>query len=197
MILHLGDLHPRRNLGVLIAVLSLLERRDDRLRDTSLVLVGADRGARATLEADAAKAGVRHAVQFVTDATDEEVAKLMRRADILAYPSLYEGFGLPVLEAMASGTPVVAARAAALPEVVGSAGLLVDPQNVREWHDALLHVLTSTGTAARLRDAGLQRAARFTWNQTARQTLIVYQECGRRSARGRRGSSTKNIMSIS
>jgi glycosyltransferase involved in cell wall biosynthesis len=180
-ILHVGDLHERRNVGTLIEALALLHARDDASNATELVLVGKDRGTRGPLMAQAEALGVAGAVRVVADADDREIVSLMRRASVFAYPSLYEGFGLPVLEAMACGAPVIASTAASVPEVVGDAGLLVDPHDVRGWYEALVAVLTSPSRTAALRHASLARAARFTWRGTARQTLDVY----RRLARGR------------
>ena len=112
-------------------------------------------------------------------ASDDEVVALMRRASAFAYPSLYEGFGLPPLEAMACGTPVIASSAASIPEVVGDAGLLVDPRDVRGWHDGLVAILGSRDRSAALRAAGLARAATFTWRRTATQTIDVYRSIRR------------------
>ncbi|HZL92892.1 MAG TPA: glycosyltransferase, partial [Vicinamibacterales bacterium] len=86
----------------------------------------------------------------------------------------YEGFGLPLVEAMASGTPVLASRAASIPEVVGESGMLLDPDDSRRWADAIVDVITDPVLRARLRDDGLARAAMFTWERTARITLDVY-----------------------
>ena len=88
------------------------------------------------------------------------------------YPSLYEGFGLPILEAMAAGTPVVASNAASMPEVVGDAGLLLDPHRSTDWADAFAMLATDAG--GQLRAKGLARASQFTWELTARRTLEVY-----------------------
>ena len=137
-ILHVGDLHARRNIGVLVEALALLRTRDDALRDTALVLAGVDRGAGGSIVAHAERLGVAGGVRFVPAGDDRAVVALMQRAHVFAYPSLYEGFGLPVLEAMACGTPVVASTAASIPEVVGDAGVLVDPHDVRAWYEALV-----------------------------------------------------------
>ena len=176
VILHVGDLHARRNVGVLVEALALLHRRDDALKHTVLVLAGVDRGSGAVIRARADVLGVTSAVRFVTVADDATVVGWLRRASLLAYPSLYEGFGLPALEAMATGTPVVASTAASIPEVVGQAGVLVDPSDVRAWYEALVAVLGSPSRAAQMREAGLARAATFTWRRTAIATREVYRE---------------------
>ena len=100
---------------------------------------------------------------------------LYHGAAALVYPSRYEGFGLPLVEAMASGTPVLASRAASIPEVVGESGVLLDPDDPARWADAIVHVMTDAVLRARLRADGLVRAAMFTWERTARITLEVYQ----------------------
>ncbi len=183
-ILHVGDLHPRRNVGVLLEALRLLRDRHPELGTTKLVLAGTDRGSVAALEAHATELGVAAAVRFVFAAEDAVVVRLMREASVFGYPSLYEGFGLPVLEAMACGTPVIASTAASIPEVVGDAGLLVDPRDPRAWSEAIASVLTSAERAGDLRRAGLSRAATFTWRRTAAQTLEVYRSVvGRAKAR--------------
>ena len=173
-ILHVGDLHRRRNIGVLIEALALLRARNDVLQSTELVLVGADRGVGTEIVHRAKTLGVADSIRFVPVADDESVVALLHEADVFAYPSLYEGFGLPVLEAMACGTPVVASTAASIPEVVGEGGLLVDPHDGRAWYEAFVEVMTSAPRAAGLRQAGITRAASFTWKRTAAKTLGVY-----------------------
>jgi glycosyltransferase involved in cell wall biosynthesis len=173
-ILHVGDLHPRRNVGVLLEALALLRARHPDFGTTELVLAGTDRGSIAGLAARAKELSMAAAVRFVAAPEDAAVVRLMQQATVFAYPSLYEGFGLPVLEAMACGVPVIASTAASIPEVVGDAGLLVDPRDVRAWSQALASVLTSPERAGDLRKAGLSRAATFTWSRTAAQTLEVY-----------------------
>jgi glycosyltransferase involved in cell wall biosynthesis len=173
-ILHIGDLHPRRNIGLLVDVLALIRSRTDAMRLAELVLVGVDRGSGTGITALAKAAGLASAVRMMGPQDDATVVRLLRGAALFAYPSLYEGFGLPLLEAMACGVPVVASTAASIPEVVGDAGILVDPHDVRGWHDAIVAVLGSAHRRAVLRDAGRVRAAKFTWCETARLTLEVY-----------------------
>lgn len=106
---------------------------------------------------------------------DATLAKLYRQVDLLAFPSLWEGFGWPPLEAMACGTPVVTSNAGALPEVVGNAALMVEPQNYPELAKALYAVLTREDLRASLIGQGLVQAKKFSWERTARQTLAVYE----------------------
>jgi glycosyltransferase involved in cell wall biosynthesis len=102
------------------------------------------------------------------------MAGLYSGAQLLCLPSFYEGFGLPVLEAMACGTPVVASNRGSLPEVVGEAGVMINPDDPTKIAAGLHQVLTDAGLAGELRRRGLERASLFTWQETARQTLAVY-----------------------
>lgn len=115
-------------------------------------------------------------VRRVQQASQAELARLYRQAALFLFPSTCEGFGLPVLEAMASGAPVVTSTASSLPEVAGEAALLVDPHNPHALAAAMIRVLADPALHGRLRAAGLARAARFTWQAAARQTLTVYQQ---------------------
>jgi glycosyltransferase involved in cell wall biosynthesis len=139
-----------------------------------LVLAGQDRGERAALMEEAANRRV--ALHFTSPADDSDLAGLYARAAAFAYPSRYEGFGLPLLEAMACGTPVVASRASSIPEVVGDAGILADPDSDDDFGQAIARVLGDRSTAEQLRRAGRSRAAEFTWERTARLTANVYRE---------------------
>jgi alpha-1,3-rhamnosyl/mannosyltransferase len=93
---------------------------------------------------------------------------------MLLYPSRYEGFGLPVLEAMQCGTPVISARAASMPEILAHAGVLVDPLDVDGWSTAILELIENGNRRRELGEAGIRRAAEFSWTRTARETLGVF-----------------------
>jgi alpha-1,3-rhamnosyl/mannosyltransferase len=171
-VLHVGDLHERRNLGTALRAVLDVRRRHREWRDLRLVLAGVDRGLWPALQRVAVDDP--GAVEHVTCPSDLDLAALYRAAAALIYPSRYEGFGLPILEAMACGTPVIAARAASIPEVAGDAALLLDPDDTGGFADALEQVLGSTGMRERLSAAGRARAAGFTWSRTAQLTLDLY-----------------------
>ncbi len=173
-LLHVGDLHERRNLAVVVDALLSARRHFGAVAGLSLVLAGVDRGVGDALQAIAAEADAPDAVVLLGHVSDERLQALYRCAAAFVYPSLYEGFGLPVLEAMASGTPVVASRAASMPEVLGEAGMLLDPLDVEAWTEAIIKVVNDEHLRARMRHAGRARAAMFTWERTARATLAVY-----------------------
>jgi len=174
VVLHVGDLHPRRNLTMLTTVVAALRQRDPRLATVRLVLVGRDAGEWTHIEAAARQAGVPDLVTHVTGISDAALADWYRRAAVMAYPSRYEGFGLPLLEAMACGTPVIASAASSIPEVVGDAAVLCDPEDAHAWTHALELVLTHPDTARRLSEQGRRRADVFTWDATARLTADVF-----------------------
>jgi glycosyltransferase involved in cell wall biosynthesis len=172
-LLHVGDLHERRNLPVLVQAM-LAARRPPPMPPLSLVLAGVDRGVGDHLRALATDGKAGDAIVCLGTVTDDQLLALYRSATALVYPSRYEGFGLPVLEAMACGTPVIASRAASIPEVLGDAGILLDPDDAAGWADAIGRVVTDEGLRDRMRTAGIARAREFTWARTARLTMDVY-----------------------
>jgi glycosyltransferase involved in cell wall biosynthesis len=164
--LFVGALQPRKDARVAIEALALLGEGAPKL-----VLVGKDQGGRGETERAAAQNGLAGRVEFRGHVTQDELASLYRGAACLVFPSRYEGFGLPVVEAMASGTPVVATRAGALPEVAGDAAILVDGRNAVALAGGIERAIADR---ERLVAAGLERARRFTWAETARLTLDTY-----------------------
>ncbi len=163
-VLAVGTLEPRKNLARLIAAWSELPAA---LRDAhALALVG-PRG----WEDEHVVAAARAAdVRLLGRVSEDQLHALYAHATAFAYPSLYEGFGLPVLEAMAAGAPVLTSNVSSLPEVAGSAALLVDPRDEDAIRSALERLLVDPALRERLRAAGRERAAAFTWERTARRT---------------------------
>jgi glycosyltransferase involved in cell wall biosynthesis len=141
--------------------------------ELGLVLVGPDKGAESDARRAVARLGLNGRVEFAGHVDKEELAELYRGAECLVFPSRYEGFGLPALEAMASGTPVVATTAGALPEVTGDAAILVQPGDPVALAGGIERALAD---CERLVRAGLERARRYSWSETARKTLDVYRE---------------------
>ena len=175
-LLHVGDLHERRNLAVVLDALLAARRRVGALAAMSLVLAGVDRGVSEALSAIAREAGAPDAIVRLGAVSEERLRALYRGATALVYPSLYEGFGLPLIEAMSTGTPVIASHEAAIPEVLGGAGILLDPFDVGAWRDAIIRVVNDESLRRDLRARGLARAATYTWRRTARLTLDAYRE---------------------
>lgn len=120
--------------------------------------------------------GLADRVEWLGQSPIERMPEVYAGADVCVYPSLYEGFGFPPLEAMASGTPVIASNASCLPEILGDAALLVDPDDVRGFSAAVESVLSDQQTRARLIEAGRKHVADFTWERCAAQTVAVYRE---------------------
>jgi glycosyltransferase involved in cell wall biosynthesis len=163
-----GALQPRKDPEAAIEALALLGNGDLRL-----VFAGPDKGGRAEAERTAERTGLRGRVEFRGYVPQEELAALYRGAACLIFPSRYEGFGLPALEAMASGTPVVATTAGALPEVAGDAAILVDERDPAALAGGIERAIADRDRLVR---AGLERARHYSWAETARRTLAVYRE---------------------
>ena len=189
-LLHVGDLHERRNLPLVVHAMFEAQRRPG-MPPLSLVLAGVDRGIGDSLRGYAREAGSPDAVICLGSITDAQLLTLYRAAAALVYPSRYEGFGLPVLEAMACGTPVIASRAASIPEVVGDAGTLLDPDDEAGWAEEIARVVGDEFHSARMRKAGLTRVKEFTWMRTASITLDVYRQAALGGRSGRTGPTRR------
>ena len=120
--------------------------------------------------------GVAESTIFTGPVPHDAVASVYRNADVFVHPSAFESFGLPVLEAMASGTPVVASNRTAVPEIVGDAGLIVDPADVEGMADSIHRVITDRSLRDTLVRKGYERAKSFTWEQAARDTVKVLED---------------------
>ena len=177
-ILSVGNLQPRKNLGSLIHAFSSLRQQYPRV---NLVVVGPAAGSMPQLQALVTRLELTADVHFTGYVTPEELDGLYRAARLFVYPSLYEGFGLPILEAMACGTPVVAANTSSIPEVAGDAALLAPSPGAEDLLAAMLQVLRDDALAEALRQRGLDRIERFSWSETARRTSAVYHAVTRRS----------------
>ncbi len=170
-LLAVGDLQPRKNLGVLLEAFAAALAE---LPDLYLVIAGKDKWRGGTLVERVRALGLAERVRLVGYVPDDDLVALYNLAWGFCYPSRYEGFGLPPLEAMACGTPTITSDAASLPEVVGEAALRVGPDDVAGLAAAIRR-LAEPAVRERLRRAGLERAARFTWLESARQTERVFE----------------------
>jgi glycosyltransferase involved in cell wall biosynthesis len=165
--LFVGTLQPRKDPIAALEALALVGG------DLRLILVGPDKGSGDEARRTASKLGLNGRVEFAGHVEQQELAELYRGAACLVFPSRYEGFGLPVVEAMASGTPVVATTAGSIPEVAGDAAVLVEPGDSVALAGGIERALADR---ERLVRAGLERARLYSWVETARRTLAVYRE---------------------
>jgi glycosyltransferase involved in cell wall biosynthesis len=171
-ILHVGTLEPRKNIDLLIGAFAECRRR--LALPHVLALVGARGWQYETLFSLVRRLQVEDHVRFAEFVPEEQLPLWYNGADLFAYPSAYEGFGLPVLEAMACGVPTITSASSALLELAGGACLTVEPGSQEALQLALIRMLTEPDTRERLRRSGLARAASFTWDQCARATAAEY-----------------------
>jgi len=177
-VLFVGRLNPRKNLVSLVRAFDRF--KIEKKTPTQLVIAGRSDFATAKTLAEIKSIGSRDLVLtgFVRDG---DLPALYQNADMFLYPSLFEGSGLPVLEAMAAGTPVITSRTSALPETSCGSALLIEPENEAEIAAAMLKLAEDTGFKADLREKGRQTAKKFTWDAAARKTLRVYEEAAAES----------------
>jgi len=172
-LLFVSTIQPRKNVVRLIEAFAAARRRIGAEGAPTLVLAGKRGWLTTQIERRAAELGIGEQVQFVGYVADQDLPALLNGALAYVVPSLYEGFGMTVLEAQACGTPVLASNVSSLPEVVGSAGLLVAPYDVGAIADAITELVLDKQLRNDLRERGLRHAADWTWERTARQTLDV------------------------
>ena len=176
-ILFVGTIEPRKNLSCLISAYGLMRRHTG--LPHQLVLSGSKGWLYEDIFAQVQREGLSQDVLFPGFVADEDLPALYTLADLFAFPSLYEGFGLPPLEAMACGTPVVASNNSSLPEVLGGAARFVDAEDVEGLADAMASVLGDVALRSRLVDLGRAQAARFSWEDAAQQLVQAYQMVSR------------------
>jgi glycosyltransferase involved in cell wall biosynthesis len=171
-LLYVGTIEPRKNLVRLIEAYKRV-RRD--IGNAPLVLAGGLGWKYEGILKAAADPELDESVLMPGRIPDEDLPVLYSLASAFVFPSLYEGFGLPPLEALQSGCPVVTSNSSSLPEVVGDAGIQVDPRSTEEICEALIRIMSSEDLRQDLRERGLTRARRFSWARCAAETIAVYQ----------------------
>ncbi|MDO8585333.1 MAG: glycosyltransferase family 1 protein [bacterium] len=171
-LLYLGTLEPRKNITGAIRAFNIL-KASPQFRDLRLVLAGAPGWLYASIVREAAHSPYRQHIIFWGPVKTEERVLLYNGSEAFVYPSFFEGFGLPPLEAQACGIPAVVADRTALPEILGGGALYVNPWRTGELADALAEVITNEGLRRTLRDKGLENAKRFSWERAADQTVTV------------------------
>ncbi len=181
-LLCLGTIQPRKNLAGTLAAYSIMKRRIGRIvggksiKVPKLVMVGRSGWLSQGIYKQVQTLGIADDVIFTGYAGDQDLPAILSGATALVFASLYEGFGLPALEAMACGTPVITSNVSSLPEVVGDAGLLIDPTDNAALAEAMAQVCSDEGLRMRLRERGLKRAGLFSWRRCAEETLRVLRD---------------------
>ncbi len=178
-LLYVGTLQPRKNLERVVEAFARLAAQPA-LSDIQLVLAGKKGWLYDALFAQVSRLGLDHRVLFPGYVPDEHLPALLSGATAFVYPSLYEGFGIPVLEAGACGVPVITSNTSSLPEVAGDAAILVDPHNVDEIAEAMYRIITDDALRAELARRGRENVKRFSWEKCARETLAVLEQVARR-----------------
>jgi glycosyltransferase involved in cell wall biosynthesis len=178
-LLYAGRVSPHKNVVRMIEAFSALKtelERDHAYPDLKLIIIGDDLSGNPDLRRTVVRSGVQNDVRFLGFVPIEVLRIFYDEAKIFVFPSLYEGFGLPPLEAMAHGTPVVTSNVSSLPEVVGNAAVLVNPENVFEIMRALHKVLLDQPLRDRMKERSYQQAARFSWEKSVRRIMEAYGE---------------------
>jgi glycosyltransferase involved in cell wall biosynthesis len=187
-LLYAGAIRPHKNVVRTIEAFSALKselEKEQKLPDLKLIIIGDDLSGHPGLRRTVVRSGVQNDVRFLGFVPIEVLRIFYDVAKVFVFPSLYEGFGLPPLEAMAHGTPVVTSNTSSLPEVAGNAALLVNPENVFEIQRSLQRALLDPALRARMKERGYQQAQRFSWTNSVERILAIYREvAGGKISRG-------------
>jgi glycosyltransferase involved in cell wall biosynthesis len=178
-LLYAGRISPHKNVVRMIEAFSALKtelEKDQLYPDLKLIIIGDDVSGNPDLRRTVIRSGVQNDVRFLGFVPIEVLRTFYDAAKIFVFPSLYEGFGLPPLEAMAHGTPVVTSNVSSLPEVVGNAAVLVHPENVFEIMRALHRVLLDQPLREKMKERSYRQAAKFSWEKSVRRIIEVYRE---------------------
>lgn len=172
-ILTVGTLEPRKNIIRLLQALALLRKRGC---SCHLIHAGPQGWLFDEILAEVHRLELQDTVRFLDRVPLGDLVELYNAASVFVYPSLYEGFGLPVLEAMICGCPVITSNTSSLPEIVGEAGIMVDPYNAQQLAEEIQRVLEDSVLAQEMRQEGMKRASQFSWQRCARETRAVYRQ---------------------
>lgn len=177
IILFVGNIEPRKNLPSLFKAFEILLDRYSQLADYKIVIAGMKGWLYEGVFEALGENKYKSKIKFLDFVPDEKLPELYSKASVFVYPSFYEGFGLPPLEAMSCGIPVISARKASLPEVLGDAAIWIDPDQPESITHALKDVLLDELKMQSLKNKGLAQAAKFHWSRTAQETLKIYEKC--------------------
>src|SRR6266849_4823731 len=199
-LLYAGRISPHKNLVRIIEAFSALKTdltKQDRFPDLKLIIIGDELSKHPDLRRTVIRGGVQNDVRFMGFVPIEVLRIFYDSAKTFVFPSLYEGFGLPPLEAMAHGTPVLTSNTSSLPEVVGNAAVLVNPENVFEIMRALHRVLLDQTLRERMKQRGYDQAKKFSWDASAREILNVYENViGQRSEKVRSRNDEESLPKV-
>ena len=171
-LMHVGSPEPRKNVGTLIKAFHKIVTQNQ-FRDVHLIKINK---LSKTDEAMIAELGIQNNITVLDNVPEESLVGFYNIAYAFILPSFYEGFGFPILEAMACGTPVISSSTSSIPEVMGGAGILLNPRDEKGFTEAIVEILLNDKLRAEMKLKGLQRAESFSWDYTAAETLKTYQE---------------------
>ena len=181
-VLFVGTIEPRKNVEGLMRAFVALQEKNPALADVALVLAGQEGYHSEQVMQTLMALKTKRSIRYIGYVTHNEKVELLRHAAAFVFPSFYEGFGLPILEAMALGVPVVTSKTTSMPEIAERAALFIDPTNVADITRGLREVLTKPDVAKRLHEAGPKQAAKFSWQRCAEETMAVYRKVAGKKA---------------